>query len=179
MKRLLALLAACLLLPACASIPLGTLWKLRGFDENTLVQLEPADLRTALSLVPAVDVQPDSVKLSLELSRDDAGPERHAFGLEPATGPGPLDRDRRYSLWQLDAAGRQALASVQRSLRAAQANDSKAYTGATFSVNFRPDFQGEPPEALQVTVQLLLTPEDGWLLLLDEAKLPITPQAPL
>ncbi|KFL36888.1 hypothetical protein [Arenimonas donghaensis] len=174
MKRTIILLAACLLLPACASIPLGTLWKLRGFDENTLIQLEPADLRTALSLAPDVDVQPESVKLSLELARDASEPERHAFGLEPATGPGPFDRDRRYSLWQLDAAGRQALASVQRSLRAAQANDSKAYTGATFSVNFRPDFQGKPPEALQVTVQLLLTPEDGWLLLLDEAKLPIT-----
>lgn len=174
MKRLIVSFAACLLLSACASIPLGTLWKLRGFDENTLVQLEPSDLRTALSLAPAVDVLPESVKLSLELTRDDAEPERHAFGLEPATGPGPVDRDHRYSLWQLDAAGRQALASVQRSLRAAQASDTKAYSGATFSVNFRPDFQGDPPDALQVTVQLLLAPEDGWLLLLDEAKLPIT-----
>lgn len=174
MKRLLALLAACLLLPACASIPLGTMWKLRGFDENTLMQLEPADLRTALSLVPAVDVQPDSVELSLELTRDDAEPERHAFGLEPAIGPGPRDRERRYSLWQLDSPGLRALASVQRSLRAAQASGSKAYSGATFSVTFRPAFQGEPPEALQATVQLLLTPEDGWLLLLDEAELPIT-----
>ena len=174
LRRRLLLLAACLALAACASIPLGTLWKLRGFDENTLVRLEPSDLRAALSLVPAADVQPGSVQLTLELTRDDAQPERHAFGLEPATGPGPSDRARRYSLWRLDAAGRQALASVQRSLRAAQAGDGQAYSGATFSVNFSPDFQGEPPEALQVTVQLLLAPEDGWLLLLDDAELRIT-----
>ena len=173
MKRRLVIFIACLALAGCASIPLGTLWKLRGFDENTLVQLEPSDLRAALSLAPAVAVQPESVKLSLELSRDNAGPERHAFGLEPATGPGPLDSERRYSLWRLDDAGIRALASVQRSLRAAQASDTDAYSGATFSVNFQPDFQGDPPEALQVSVQLLLAPEDGWLLLLDEAELPI------
>ena len=172
MKRTIFIVAACLLLSACASIPLGTLWKLRGFDENTLVQLEPSDLRTALSLVPAVDVQPESVKLSLELSRDNAGPESHAFGLEPATGPGPVDRERRYSLWQLDDAGLKALSGVQRQLRAAQAGEAQAYSGATFSVTFRPDFQGDPPEALRVSVQLLLAPEDGWLLLLDEAELP-------
>ena len=174
MKRTLLILAACLALSACASIPLGTLWKLRGFDENTLVQLEPSDLRAALSLAPVVAVEPGSVKLSLELDREGDGPESHAFGLEPATGPGPVDRERRYSLWQLDAAGLKALASVQRQLRAAQAGNTRAYSGATFSVTFRPDFQGDPPEALQVSVQLLLAPEDGWLLLLDEAELPIT-----
>ncbi|WP_374605604.1 hypothetical protein [Arenimonas sp.] len=174
MKRTLFIVVACLALAACASIPLGTLWKLRGFDETTLVQLEPSDLRAALSLEPAVGVRPDSVELALELTRDGAGPERHAFGLEQANGPGPLDRERRYSLWRLDAAGIRALASVQRSLRAARAADTTAYSGATFSVNFQPDFQGEPPDALQASVQLLLSPEDGWLLLLDEAELPVT-----
>lgn len=173
MKRLLTLLAACLLLSACASIPLGTLWKLRGFDQDTLVQLEPTDLRAALSLSPIADVQPGSVKLALELQRHDGDPERHAFALEPATGPGPIDGDRRYSLWQLDAAGRQALASVQRSLRAGQAGEEKVYSGATFAVNFKPDFEGEPPEAMAVSVQLRLMPEDGWFLLLDQATVPL------
>src|SRR5690606_9608426 len=133
MKRTLFIVAACLALAACASIPLGTLWKLRSFDENTLVQLEPSDLRAALSLAPAVAVEPGSVKLSLELDREGAGPESHAFGLEPGAGPGPLERDRRYSLWQLDAAGLQALSSVQRQLRAAQASETQAYSGARFS----------------------------------------------
>src|SRR5690606_37189137 len=93
MKRTLFIVAACLALAACASIPLGTLWKLRSLDENTLVQLEPSDLRAALSLASAVAVEPGSVKLSLELDREGAGPESHAFGLEPGTGPGPLERD--------------------------------------------------------------------------------------
>ena len=52
-----------------------------------------------------------------------------------------------------------------------QAADTDAYTGATLSVNFRPDFQGETPDALQVSVQLLLSPEDGWLLRECERKL--------
>ena len=174
MGRPFALLGACLVLAACASIPLGTLWKLRGFDEQTLERIEPSDLRAAVALQPDVEVVPDSVRLSLELQRPDGPPERHAFGLEPGTGPGPVDRRLRYGVWQLDEAGRQALASVQRSLRAARAADADAYSGATFSVNFNPELGDPPPEALQVSVQLLLAPEDGWLLLLDEATIPVS-----
>lgn len=172
-RRQLVFFGTCLVLAACASIPLGTLWKLRGFDEQTLVRLEPTDLRAAVALQPDVDVVPDSVRLSLELQRTDAPPERHAFGLEPGTGPGPVHRGRRYSVWQLDDAGRKALASVQRTLRAAGATEQGAYTGASFSVNFQPELGDARPGALQVSVQLLLAPEDGWLLLLDEANVPI------
>ncbi|MDY0021636.1 hypothetical protein [Arenimonas caeni] len=173
-RRQLLVLGACLGLAACASIPLGTLWKLRGFDEQTLERLEPTDLRAAVALKPEADVLPDSVRLALELQRRDGPPERHAFGLEPGTGPGPLDRRLRYSVWQLDQAGLKALASVQRTMRAARAADEDAYTGATFSVNFRPDLGDAPPAALQVSVQLMLAPEDGWMLLIDEANIPVS-----
>lgn len=173
-RRHLILAASCLALAACASIPLGTLWKLRGFDEQTLERVEPSDLRAAVALRPDVDVVADSVRLSLELQRPDGPPEHHAFGLEPGTGPGPVERGHRYSVWQLDEAGRKALASVQRSLGAARAADEDAYSGATFSVDFKPELGDAPPASLQVSVQLLLAPEDGWLHLIDEATVPIT-----
>lgn len=172
-RRKLILLGACLGLAACASIPFGTLWKLRGFDEQALARIEPGDLRAAVALEPAVAVQPDSVELSLALQREDQPPEEHAFGLEPADGPGPIDGARRYSLWKLDAPGRRALASVQRALLAAEAGQVARYDGASFTVNFRPDLGDPPPDALKVSVQLLLAPEDGWLLLVDEASMPV------
>ena len=173
MKRRLVLLFACLLLSSCASIPLSTLWKLRGFDEQALMQLEPADLRVALSLQPAVGVRPDSVKLVLALERADGAPENYAFALEPAAGAGPADRARRYSLWQLDDAGRRALAAVQKQLRQADAGGTQAYEGASFTVNFKPELPEPRPGSLGVTIQLLLDPAEGWFTLLDEAELEI------
>lgn len=173
LKRFGLLLVSLVLLAGCASIPLSTLWKLRGFDEQALMQLEPAELRVALSLQPAVGVRPDSVKLELALEREDGAPESYAFALEPAAGAGPLDRDRRYGLWQLDDAGRRALTAVQTRLRRAEAEGSKAYEGASFTVNFRPELPEPRPASLAVTVQLLLDPAEGWFVLLDDAELEI------
>lgn len=171
--RRLLLAAALLLLAGCASIPLSTLWKLRGFDGDDLVTMEPADLRAALWLQPQVPVAPESVRLSLSLDRADGAPERHDFGLEPARGPGPVEPGKTYRPWQLDADGRRALAAVQRQLRAARDAGGAAYEGASFQVSFKPAFGETPPDKLLVSVQLLLDPAQGWFLLLDEAELPV------
>lgn len=172
--RRLLLAATLLLLAGCASIPLSTLWKLRGFDGNDLIAMEPADLRAALWLQPQVPVAPDSVRLSLSLERADGGRDEHAFGLEPARGPGPVEPGKTYRPWQLDADGRRALAAVQRQLRAARDAGGAAYEGATFQVNFKPEFGDARPDTLRVSVQLLLDPAQGWFLLLDEAELAVS-----
>ncbi len=171
--RRVLLSAVFLLLGGCASIPLSTLWKLRGIGIDDLVAMEPADLRAALWLEPQVPVSPDSVRLSLSLDRAGGGRDQHVFGLEPARGTGPIDADKVYRPWQLDPDGRRALAAVQRQLRAARDAGGAAYEGATFEVTFRPDFGDAPPDRLLVSVQLLLDPAQGWFLLLDEAELPV------
>lgn len=168
---LLALLPA--LLSACASIPLSTMWKLRGFDAQTLMQLDPADLRVATTLVPRVQILPDSVRLTLALSRDDGDDVRHEFALESRNQAGP-DARLPWQVWALDADGRRGFADVQRALRAADAGDAAPFTGASFNVALKPEFGEDPPAVLRMTVQLQLDRVDGWFVLIDDHAIPVT-----
>ena len=162
------LAVATLLLAGCASVPLSTLWKMRDFDARTVQQLEPAALRAAIAIEPTAAPKRDSVRLQLELTRADGGTDTHAFALEPSGEAGPRDDNRDYSVWKLDAAGRDALTRVQQALRVAEQADVEAYSAASFSVTFNPDFGGVSPDSATLWVQLHLDPEDGWLLLFDE-----------
>lgn len=168
--RLLSALTL-LLLAACASIPLGTLWKIRDFDAQTVQRIDPTVLRVAVAMQPDARIDPASAKLSLELVRTDGGKQPHAFPLEPANDIGPRSDDLRYSVWRLDAEGRRQFAEVQRKLRAAEASDAKVYASVSLSVKFKPEFTGPAPAETRLWVQLFLDPAGGWLLLFEDVRI--------
>ena len=67
MRRALPLLLAAALLAGCASVPLGTMWKMRGFSPRDFVGLDPAALRAAVSVPDAWRLQPAGHQLELDL----------------------------------------------------------------------------------------------------------------
>lgn len=68
--RYLAVLLALLLLPACSSMPLASMWQLRNADPLTT---DPAEVRLAVRLPAIYDLPPGTVKMTLSLDRASTG----------------------------------------------------------------------------------------------------------
>ena len=84
--RLSLIAGVFLLVNACASVPLGTMWALRDFHPSDLAKIEPSDIRIATLVQPGPQ-QLDVTKsgLVLELTPHDAGEvQTYRFGLMPA-----------------------------------------------------------------------------------------------
>jgi hypothetical protein len=168
-----ALLVSGLMLAGCSSIPLSTLWQLRGFTGDRLTALEPARLRVAARVdSPAMRLDPHGMRLSLEfISRDTAVVERHEFSLRPAkvfdavlTAPA----GRPWTVLELDDAGLQAMRVLQPKL-----SDAKArYSEFTFSVSS--SFDGPLPTGTReivMSVRLQLAGRQAPMTVLDRARI--------
>lgn len=173
--RRFAILLLCVALPACTSIPLGTLWKLRGFDLADLAALAPEQVRVAARVdAPAMEVSADGMRLVLELEpRGGGAAERHAFALRPAAvsdaALAPAG-GRPWRVFALDDDGQRAMRALQPVL----ADLRERYVGASFSVNA--DFDGAPPPGTReivFSVRLRLSDTQAPLTLFDRARMPI------
>jgi hypothetical protein len=83
MMRTTLLLATAATLGACASMPLGTMWKLRDFGPEQLARVDPAQVRLATRIEPgAIQLDPEQVALRITLTRHDGGAETHTFGVD-------------------------------------------------------------------------------------------------
>lgn len=78
MKRLFPI-AAAIMLGACTSIPVKTLYKLATAD---LMTVDPSVLRVAAQMPDWVAPRPDGVKLELGMKRADETPVNERFNLE-------------------------------------------------------------------------------------------------
>jgi hypothetical protein len=166
----------CVALSACASIPLGTLWTLRGFDLADLATLAPEQVRVAARVdAPAMEVSTTGARLVLELTPQGAGAvERHAFALRPATvsdaSLAPAG-GRPWRVFQLDDDSRRAMRALQPVLGTLR----ERYSGASFSVNA--DFDGAPPPGTReivFSVRLRLSDAQAPFTLFDRARMPLT-----
>lgn len=174
--RTLALAALCAVLSACASIPLGTLWQLRGFGAEELAALAPEQLRVAARAdAPPMALGADGLRLVLELTPRDAarGPERHVFALRPArVGDAALapPGGRPWQVYALDEAGLRAMRALQPRLATAKTH----YRAFSFSVGS--DFDDTlPPGTREVvfSVRLRLSDAQAPFTLFDRAKIPV------
>ena len=77
MRRVLPLLLVAALLGGCASVPLGTLWKMRNFSPRDFIGLDPAGLRAAVNVPDAWRLQPAGHVLELDM-KIEGGAEVHA-----------------------------------------------------------------------------------------------------
>ena len=66
-RRTLLLTLAAALLTGCASVPLGTMWKMRNFSPRDFVGLDPAGLRAAVSVPDEWRLQPAGHVLDLDM----------------------------------------------------------------------------------------------------------------
>lgn len=56
-----------LILTACASVPLGTMAQLSGYDQNRLLQLQPGELQASVAFSAGFRIEPDSSALHLDV----------------------------------------------------------------------------------------------------------------
>ncbi len=173
--RLTLAAASLIMLAGCASIPLGTLWKMRSFDADDLARIDAREIRLAGRIDPApqrVDPSRTHLELSLVPRVEGAPDEHYAFSLrvsddyEPALIPEP-DPQHRWVVLELDDAG---LAAWQR-LQPKLVNVKKNYRGASFSFEFKATDEGsEKFDAIWVSARLELDPQQGPLTLLDRKR---------
>src|SRR5690606_29122868 len=158
----------------CASVPLGTMWKLRNFEPADLAKLEPSEIRVATLIQPGPQkLDPERSKLVLQLEPRDGGEtEIHQFGLMFSTTDSAIPPGQPHVGWQnfaLNDAGTTAFRSLHPQLVSVKDN----YKSLTFKVQFglvEAQLQ-ERPSHLNVSARLRLASDQNVLTLLDGARI--------
>lgn len=169
--------ALLLLLGACASIPLSTMWRMRNFGAAELAAIDPAALRVATRMEPAqLRLDPAKAQLVLALTPRAGGPDEvHAMQLREASVangdlvPGdPAD-------WQVFRLAEHSAAMLREAVPRFTRDMDADYTGATFSVKFGFTDAGALAgrDALRATVRLALAADQQAFTLLDRVSIPV------
>lgn len=123
--RVFSLVVLMILLEACASIPLTTMWKLHSYGVKDLESLNPADIRVAVKLPGSLKFEPNQTMLDVTLTPKDPKQEiihEHARLMllnqgrfVPADVP-VADAGETWYLMKLDPAGLKSFQDFQRRL---------------------------------------------------------------
>lgn len=156
------------LLQGCSSIPLSTMLKMSSFDEHSFTELAAEEVRVKVrsntqhnaitkNLLRYQYQGPEGVvdeSFSLKLIEENVATIEHWFSEESF---------EHASLYQLDAEGVKKFKRLQQHpLITMKSREGKF----KITVNF--EFSDQVPEQILMSVDLLLTPEDGFFTLLDE-----------
>lgn len=176
--RGILLITFIVLLSACASIPMSTMWKLRSFSGNDLKTLNPADIRVVVKVPDVLKFEPDQTNLDLTLTPEDTKQKvLHEQGklvlvkqgrFVPADVPVAEPGETLY-LMKLDPGGLESFRAFQQRL---DPDVEQHYKAANFSANIR--FANEAAvnnAGFQITVWLRLQRDQGYFALLKDAPL--------
>jgi hypothetical protein len=176
MARALPLLLVAALLGGCASVPLGTMWKMRNASPRDFVGLEPAGLRAAVSVPDAWRLQPAGHVLELDMKLEgSAGMQarvpleaeltlRESDDFEPIAGA-------HWHLLKVAPAGVDEMKRFQ-AFVAAIPQGSKG----SFALSVTPELDLTPETKAkfqaggkvgEISVALRLAPDQDWFLLVD------------
>jgi hypothetical protein len=161
-----------LFLGACASVPLKTAWKLRKLTPETLLEIEPADVRAAVELDRRIDLDVSRTSLSVTFVAKEGTDKQLAIPLRslatgdrvapelPEAPPG-----RYWTILELTTEGRDRMVEVQEIAR----DHLDEYSGMTFQIEagFGDEVSPEVVSAYPVQFWVLLTPEMGYVKLFD------------
>ncbi len=182
----LGLLATALLLQACAHVPLGTMWRMRDFGPNTLLQADPVALRAAVQVPDALGLQPTGHTLVIHIDVDGGQPPPLdvAAMLEVELSlreSGPLE-SRPGSHWhvlKLDASGAAEFAKFRDFME----HKPEGKKGS-FELAVKPNFGGNSGEVWhkmmcsedngELSVALRIAPDQDWLVLVQDHPLSFT-----
>lgn len=180
--RRMAWCAPILLLTACASVPISTMWKMRDFGPADIAALDPETLRVATLLDP-VRLRVDPAKATLLMTlvpRAGGADEVYTMQLREAL-VGNDDLVPRDAIgWQILRLTPESAAMMREALPRVTRDMKADYTRFSFKVAFgltdSDTLAGE--DEMRVTVRLALAADQEAFTLLDRATIPITHDTP-
>jgi hypothetical protein len=165
--RLPLLAALCVLLNACAGVPLTTMWKLRNFDNQQFAALDPAQLRVGVQTEQRLRFEPGTTMIYVGLSFKDGSKEAHTLPLreiasdvQAPAGLPVADADFHWFISALDAKGIAELKLLQ-----ARVNANHASPVAKFHIDVElgnPSIEGART-SFDAEIWLQLSAADGYL----------------
>lgn len=170
----LALLCLCLGMSSCVSVPLSTIVRMSTFDDRDFVQLDPDVLRVRIKLPQAFKLNPEKSWLGVKVASA-AGVHDGEFKLEQvAKEQTELSRGMfssntpgtAYTL-RLSPPSRQKFRELQGFVRRGQPGE--------VTITVAPRLSSFPDDAsvVNVWIDLLLSPGQGYFTLLDSAEVPM------
>lgn len=163
------------LVTACASVPMGTMWKMRNVGPEQLARLDPAQIRVATRIEPdGLRIAAGKTVLQLTLTLRGSGEvTQHALTVEEIQSFTSSLTGGDLGGWQafrLDAAG---LAAYER-LKPVMALGRDQFEKAAFALNF--GSEGELPadvDAIVVSARLQLADDQDAVTLIDRARIEV------
>lgn len=157
-----------LLIQGCSNIPLSTMWKMKGFDQNDFNRIKPQQIRVKFRSDKFVDVTKKSLKLSIQSTKNKKTSKK-SFALEQINSGENLvnklfgsDFIEYYSILRLTPDSMKQFSELQKtSLFHQKKGETLEFV---ISFNF---YESEPPSYL-MSIDLLLNPEDSYFTLFDE-----------
>jgi len=184
-------------LAACSSIPLGTMWKMRGMGLEDLAGTNPEEVRAAVMSESWFLDSPnfDSGRLKIEMRRADNSVEAFSFILADTSERGHYGLEAaggrwRWRIYQIEPAQLELFQAMQRQLAEWLESEEFAGGGMAVAVQFSGDDAGhrgdvveqagpgndpvERPVSIRFRIDLRLSEEDGFFPLLRDHDMPIS-----
>ena len=164
-----------LLVAGCASIPLSTMLRLSQLDQQTLVQLDPAQIRVRVAVPAGFAIDVQNTKLSLDLGSKSGAHDNSRYDLSKlaettgARSGGLFRSDIPVNVYDL-ALTADANRRFREAQRFALANE---FSEVNFSVNSRLASVPEDAKAIRFWIDLRLRQSDSYMTLIDGAEIVI------
>lgn len=167
-------LCICILITACTSVPLSTMWKLRNFDP---LQTDPSQMRIAVITDKIVQLKDDAV--TIELSFASVLPQHTFKNISNAIVKtnstvqeldSKLTDNQRITLFYLDKKTADEMRLAQNRIRIIRQNDIEGQGSFSVSVNTG-CFEGPKPQALQADIYAQLDANNGYIKMISNIDL--------
>jgi hypothetical protein len=168
-------LAVALVLSACSVVPLSTMWKMRSFSAGDFARIQPAELRVKILLPQGFTLDLDKNKPALQFRITTArGPTEGKLELTKVSEADVVEKTGAKHEYVLKFADESlaTFATLQKLARGVG-------EGTPASLNVGCSLKEIPPGVREghITVSLLLFPEDGYFVLLDNLRLQFPDEA--
>jgi hypothetical protein len=174
MKRV-ALLVATLLVAACTSVPVSTMWKLARFDRAALTAIDPKELRAAALVDQRATMK--NVMMRVTLAPKDAKPSSYEVPLTAPVNSDPrlpaAPAGRRWEIFALTPDGQRDFLRMREAALSLPAGSSLTLALFAQEGNVPPELMRRFP----LRLELLLEPQDGWFTVLKDSNLDLTQYA--
>jgi hypothetical protein len=168
----LAVLTAALLLGACTSVPVSTMWKMARFDRAELLAIDPAQLRAAALVDTRATMK--EVTITAKLTPAGGAPTEYAIALTA-----PVERDarlpgapagRRWEIFGLTPAGQRDFLRLRESALQAPKGSELAISVSAREGTVPPDLA----KGFPLRLDLLLDAQEGWFTVLKDSKIDLS-----
>lgn len=173
--RLMTILLTVTLLSGCASIPLGTMLRLSAMDEQTLWQLDPAQIRVKVATPAGFEVDTDTVELSIRATHLSGDEARNDFSLEVLES---IQSTRSGGLFRSDiAVNEYTLALPQNAVEKFKdmQHELRSYESGGYDLSVRSRFSEVPDDAraIRFWVDIQLDQSSDYMVLFNGVDIPL------